>query len=132
MRPSSAGSSIWRAAPDASIIIVPTAGDADEYDEHWTGLRQFREQGARNLTVLHTRDRKVADTEAFAKPIASAGGVFFAGGRQWRIMDSYLNTRVQQRTAEAPRPRRRDRRHVGRRHGASARSSCAATPKATS
>jgi cyanophycinase-like exopeptidase len=62
---------------DANIIIVPTAGDADEYDQHWTGLRQFREQGARNLTVLHTRDRKLADTEAFAKPIASAGGVFF-------------------------------------------------------
>jgi cyanophycinase len=80
--------------PDASLIIVPTAGDADEYDQHWSGLRQFREQGARNLTVLHTRDRKLADTEAFAKPIATAGGVFFAGGRQWRIMDSYLNTRV--------------------------------------
>src|SRR5262245_2863570 len=81
--------------PDASIIVVPTAGDDDEYDQHWSGLRQFREQGARNLTVLHTRDRKVADTDAFAKPIASAGGVFFAGGRQWRIMVSYLNTRVQ-------------------------------------
>jgi cyanophycinase len=79
---------------DASIIVVPTAGDADEYDQYWSGLRQFREQGARNLTVLHTRDRKVADTDAFAKPIAAAGGVFFAGGRQWRIMDSYLNTRV--------------------------------------
>jgi len=81
--------------PDASIIVVPTAGDDDEYDQHWSGLRQFREQGARHLTVLHTRDRKVADTDAFAKPIATAGGVFFAGGRQWRIMDSYLNTRVQ-------------------------------------
>ena len=75
--------------PDASIIVVPTAGDDDEYDQHWSGLRQFREQGARHLTVLHTRDRKVADTDAFAKPIATAGGVFFAGGRQWRIMTSH-------------------------------------------
>jgi cyanophycinase len=81
--------------PEAHLVIVPTAGDADEYDEHWSGLRQFREQGARHLAILHTRDRKVADTDAFAKPIATAGGVFFTGGRQWRIMDVYLNTRVQ-------------------------------------
>lgn len=81
--------------PDASIVIVPTAGDADSYDQFWSGLRQFRENGARNLTVLHTRDRKVADTEAFAKPIATAGGVFFGGGRQWRLADAYLETRVQ-------------------------------------
>jgi cyanophycinase len=80
---------------DAPIVIVPTAGDAENYDQYWSGLRQFRENGARNLTVLHTRDRTVADTEAFAKPITTARGVFFAGGRQWRLADAYLNTRTQ-------------------------------------
>jgi cyanophycinase len=81
--------------PDAPLVIVPTAGDAATYDEYWSGLRQFRENGARNLTVLHTRDPKVADTEAFVKPLAAARGVFFAGGRQWRLADAYLNTRTQ-------------------------------------
>jgi cyanophycinase len=81
--------------PDAPIVIVPTAGDADTYDQFWSGLRQFRENGARNLTVLHTRDSKVADSEGFIKPLATARGVFFAGGRQWRLADAYLNTRVQ-------------------------------------
>ena len=81
--------------PDAPIVIVPTAGDAETYDQYWSGLRQFRENGARNLTVLHTRDPKVADTEAFAKPLTTARGVFFGGGRQWRLADAYLNTRVQ-------------------------------------
>jgi cyanophycinase len=80
--------------PDASIVIVPTAGAEDHYDQYWSGLRQFRDAGARNLTVLHTRDPKVADTEAFARPITTAGGVFFSGGRQWRLADAYLNTRV--------------------------------------
>jgi cyanophycinase len=80
---------------DAPIVIVPTAGDSDDYDQYWSGLRQFRENGARNITVLHTRDRKVADTEAFVKPLTSARGVFFAGGRQWRLADAYLNTRTQ-------------------------------------
>ena len=81
--------------PDAPIVIVPTAGEADSYDQYWSGLRQFRENGARNLTVLHTRDPKVADTETFVKPLTGARGVFFAGGRQWRLADAYLNTRVQ-------------------------------------
>jgi cyanophycinase len=81
--------------PDAEIVIVPTAGEADTYDQYWSGLRQFRENGARKLSVLHTRDPKVADTEAFARPITTARAVFFTGGRQWRLADSYLNTRVQ-------------------------------------
>jgi cyanophycinase-like exopeptidase len=61
--------------PDAPIVVIPTAGDDDTYDEYWSGLRQFRENGARHLSVLHTRDRKVADTDAFVKPIQLARGV---------------------------------------------------------
>jgi cyanophycinase len=78
--------------PDAPIVIIPTAGDAAEYDIYWSGLKQWRENGATNLTVVHTRDKKVADTEAFVKPIRAARGVYFAGGRQWRLADSYLDT----------------------------------------
>jgi cyanophycinase len=78
--------------PQVPIVIIPTAGDDDEYDQYWSGLRLWRENGAQNLTVMHTRDRKVAETEAFVKPLKTARGVFFAGGRQWRIMDSYLHT----------------------------------------
>ena len=81
--------------PDAPIVIIPTAGDDDEYDNYWSGLKQWRENGAKNLTVIHTRDKKVADTEAFVKPIKTARGVFFAGGRQWRLADAYLNTLTQ-------------------------------------
>jgi cyanophycinase len=43
---------------------------------------------------LHTRDPREADREAFTAPIAKAGGVWFPGGRQWRLADSYLNTRT--------------------------------------
>lgn len=81
--------------PDAPLVVVPTAGEAVNYDQYWSGLQQFRENGARNLMVLHTRDPKVADTEAFVKPITTARGVFFGGGRQWRLADAYLNTRTQ-------------------------------------
>src|SRR5262245_38766127 len=51
--------------PDAPIVIIPTAGEADDdYNDWWSGLKMWRENGAKNLTVIHTRDRKVADTEA--------------------------------------------------------------------
>src|SRR5262245_51762092 len=80
------------AGPPAPNVIIPTAGEDDDYDQYWSGLRQWREHGAQNLTVMHTRDRKMAETEAFVKPLKTARGVFFAGGRQWRIMDSYLHT----------------------------------------
>jgi cyanophycinase len=80
--------------PNAPIVIIPTAGEDDEYDQQWSGLRAWRDNGATNLTVVHTRDRKVANSEAFVKPIRAAGGVFFAGGRQWRLADSYLDTRT--------------------------------------
>ena len=78
--------------PTAPIVIVPTAGDAAEYDQYYSGLKQWRDNGATNLTIVHTRDRKVADTESFVKPIRAARGVFFLGGRQWRLADAYLNT----------------------------------------
>jgi cyanophycinase len=81
--------------PDAPIVLVPTAGEGDDYDQYWSGLNQFRENGARHLTVLHTRDPKVADTDVFVKPLTAARGVFFAGGRQWRLADAYLKTRMQ-------------------------------------
>ena len=34
------------------------------------------------MTMLHTWDPKVADTEAFVKPLLDANGVWFDGGRQ--------------------------------------------------
>ncbi len=81
---------------DELIVVIPTAGGRDNYDQYWRGLRQFKEAGATNLTILHTYDPKVADTNEFARPINKARGVWFSGGRQWRLADSYLNTKVHQ------------------------------------
>jgi cyanophycinase len=80
--------------PDVPIVVIPTAGGAAEYGQDWPGLQIFRDAGARSLTVLHTVDPKVADTEAFVAPLRTARGVFFWEGRQWRITDAYLNTRT--------------------------------------
>jgi len=81
--------------PDAPIVMIPTAGGGEEYDDFYQGLVAWRENGARNLIVLHTLDRKVADSEAFVAPLETAHGVFFFGGRQWRLVDAYAGTRTE-------------------------------------
>ena len=80
--------------PSAPVVVIPTAGGADAYDQFFQGRRPFENAGARHVTVLHTYDPQVADTDAFAEPLRQARGVWFTGGRQWRLADSYLNTKV--------------------------------------
>jgi cyanophycinase len=80
--------------PEAPIVVIPTAGGEAEYGPSWNGIRPFRSAGATNITVLHTTKRDVADSEEFVRPIRAARGVFFTGGRQWRLADAYLNTRT--------------------------------------
>jgi len=78
--------------PEARIVLIPTAGT--EYGSHdgWTAIERLKEAGARQLEVLHTRSRSVADLEAFAAPLERATGVWFSGGHQWRLVDVYLGT----------------------------------------
>jgi cyanophycinase len=79
----------------APLVVIPTANGADSYPDDWTGLKMFRDFGVTNITILHTTDRTVADSEAFVRPLTAARAVWFPGGRQWRLVDSYLHTRTQ-------------------------------------
>ena len=79
---------------DVPLVMIPTAGGATRYDQYWEGQRPFREAGVTDITVLHTYDPKVADTDEFVAPLRRARGVFLGGGRQWRLADAYLNTRT--------------------------------------
>lgn len=82
--------------PEAPVVVIPTAGGGDRYDQSWRGMRQFREAGFENLTLVHTYERPEANSEEFVRPIKEARGVFFTGGRQWRLADAYLNTLTHQ------------------------------------
>jgi len=84
--------------PDAKFVVVPTAGgnklpngQIREYKEEEV-LAEWKRRGVKNVRMLHTHDPKVADTEAFAAPLREANAVWFNGGRQWNIVDSYMNT----------------------------------------
>ena len=79
---------------DARFVYIPTAAE-DQALTKQTGDESPKLFGLKNVTVLHTRDRNEADTGQFAAPLGKARGVWFGGGRQWRLVDSYLGTRVQ-------------------------------------
>ena len=82
----------------ANIVVVPTAGGNKNPDGSWKVYNEeqvvaaWKRRGATNVHMLHTHDPKVADTEEFAKILRSANAVWFDGGRQWNIVDSYANT----------------------------------------
>ena len=84
--------------PEKRFIVVPTAGGNRAADGT---VREYKEEqvtaawlkrGLKNVKMLHTHDPKVADTEAFVADLRQADAVWFDGGRQWNIVDSYANT----------------------------------------
>ncbi|WP_293383730.1 cyanophycinase [Phenylobacterium sp.] len=80
---------------DAEIVVIPTAGGEAKYGPDCDCLGIFRKLGATHLTILHTTDRQEADSEAFVAPLKRAKAVWFVGGRQWHLVDSYLGTRTE-------------------------------------
>jgi cyanophycinase len=80
---------------EAKIIVVPTAYEDNQIEKDTGFVRlkaYFQKAGFTNIHVLHTQDTAVANTEEFIAPIRDASGVYFMGGRQWRIADGFLNT----------------------------------------
>jgi cyanophycinase len=82
----------------AKIVVVPTAGGNRTPDgkikvyEEESVVARWKKRGVTNVRMLHTHDPKVANTEDFARILRDANGVWFDGGRQWNIVDSYANT----------------------------------------
>jgi cyanophycinase len=79
---------------DAPMVFIPTAEGLETpratVENNW-----LTKAGCTHVVMLHTMDPKVADTEAFVKPLLDAKAVWFEGGRQWHLVDSYLHTRTE-------------------------------------
>jgi len=79
----------------AKIIIIPTARDDESIskDPHFDELlKRFEKFNFKSIQVLHTRSKEEANSPEFTEPLKHATGIWFQGGRQWRLADSYLNT----------------------------------------
>jgi cyanophycinase len=90
----------------ASLVIIPTAdsqlepatraGSSTTLIDYEKAVRvTFARLGVLHVTVLHTRDRRVADSDAFVAPLRSANCVWIPGGDTQLLFGVYPNTRVQ-------------------------------------
>ncbi|MDF1558859.1 MAG: cyanophycinase [Bacteroidales bacterium] len=75
---------------NARIVYIPTAAGAESYSDSAADI--LRSRGAGNVTMLHTDSRDTANSDFFTAPLLDATGVWFGGGRQWRLVDSYGGT----------------------------------------
>lgn len=48
----------------------------------------------KNITILHTRNRKAANSAEFIEPLREANGVWLSGGNAGRLAQAYLGTRT--------------------------------------
>lgn len=78
---------------DAPIVVIPTAAGRETYSKQVADF--LTSQGATRVTVLHTADREIANSDSFVLPLREAAGVWFGGGRQWRLVDAYKGTKTE-------------------------------------
>ncbi len=89
-----------------SLVIIPTADSQLEpatrggasttlIDYEKAAKDTFARLGVQRVTVLHTRDRQVADSDTFVAPLQSANCVWIPGGDPQLLFGVYPNTRLQ-------------------------------------
>jgi len=81
---------------NANVVVVLTPIDLDVLTPDF--LAKYRqvwatEYGVPNVTFMDTRDRHVADTDAFVAPLRNATGVWICGGHLSNLLDAYLETK---------------------------------------
>src|SRR6185312_3487761 len=82
--------------PDALILDVPNNSIPERMSAApgWVG-EGLRKHGARNVRVLFTQSREVADSDAFVAIIRKARGIWFDGGRQYLDIAAYGGTKTE-------------------------------------
>lgn len=83
---------------NAHIVVIPTAVNKELLtpDDIQKLAANFKKLfGVEELVMLHTRDRKVADSEEFVAPLRKATGIWLPGGKTDLLLEPYLGTRTQ-------------------------------------
>ncbi|MBI5758427.1 MAG: cyanophycinase [Planctomycetales bacterium] len=80
----------------ARIVVITSTMQPDAVQEEvdeW--LELLDDDKVASVEVLHTRSHDRADEESFVKPLREATGVWFTGGNQAVLSDTYLGTRTE-------------------------------------
>ncbi|MBC8117358.1 MAG: cyanophycinase, partial [Candidatus Saccharimonas sp.] len=79
---------------DASILVVSNAL-SDEPPEEQQVCGWLTEAGASNVRQFHACEMHDSSNSDLCSQLQEAKGVWFTGGRQWRLVDAYLDTPIQ-------------------------------------
>jgi len=101
--------------PDANFVYIPTAAssvrlpsgfifDPPDSDTPATTTQAFEDElakmfGVKHVTLLHTRSRKIANSETFVASLKKANGVWLGSGNAGRLANAYLDTLTQKEIA---------------------------------
>ncbi len=76
----------------AKMVYVPCS-EGDEVSNSQRIVEVWEKMGVESATFIHTKDRNKANSdEVFLAPLREATGIWFGGGRQWNLADSYYGT----------------------------------------
>lgn len=77
------------------VVITNASGETDDF--HSAAIEQLRQRlGQDRVSTMHLNDIREANDPGKIAPLTRATGLFFTGGRQWRISEVYLNTLAHQ------------------------------------
>ena len=77
------------------IVVITSAGTIEKKGETtYIQIRSmFKDAGTENVKIYFHLDSNESKSDSMYNYLAKADGVWFTGGRQWRLADIYLNKR---------------------------------------
>ena len=82
---------------NARIVVIPTASSkADTLDPN-SYLEKWHNRNPASVTILHTRSKEKANDPSFLKPLDKATAIWFGGGSQSEIADTYVGTLAEEK-----------------------------------
>lgn len=79
---------------NAKLVYVPCEED-EQVAEKQSTVEMWKRMGVKHATYIHTKDRNQAnEDDTFLEPLVDATGIWFGGGRQWNLADSYYGTKA--------------------------------------
>lgn len=79
---------------DARIVVITNASEAGDTSWQRTLDTLSARIGAKRVSRMHLTTIEEANDDKLLKPLREATGIYFTGGRQWRIAEVYLNTKA--------------------------------------
>ncbi len=79
--------------PDAARLVYVPCSEEDDVSADRGMLASWEQMGVSQTAMIHTKNREQANSdEQFLLPLKDATGIWFGGGRQWNLADSYYGT----------------------------------------